>query len=155
MHDNPTQCTHAQAQVCLFCNYRIIIFLILYLFFNNLCSRHLAMVPTMSQRLQQPRMTQPQTVTSILSTAWIHQQDLLESSAIWCLVSFRLATLSVLPWSPASVSPELDDDYSLASSTTSLSPNSDLDTFPSKQAEDENDDNFFSSPEVSPGAESG
>ena len=59
------------------------------------------------------------------------------------------------PWSPASVSPELDDDYSLASSTTSLSPNSDLDTFPGEQAEeDENDDNFFSSPEVSPGAES-
>ena len=54
------------------------------------------------------------------------------------------------PWSPASVSPELDDDYSLASSTTSLSPNSDLDTFPGEQ----NDDNFFSSPEVSPGAES-
>jgi hypothetical protein len=58
------------------------------------------------------------------------------------------------PWSPVSVSPELDDDYSLASSTTSLSPNSDLDTFPCEPAEDENDDNFFSSPEVSPGAES-
>ena len=58
------------------------------------------------------------------------------------------------PWSPASVSPELDDDYSLASSTTSLSPNSDLDTFPGEPAEDENDDSFFSSPEVSPGAES-
>jgi hypothetical protein len=57
------------------------------------------------------------------------------------------------PWSPASVSPELDDDYSLASSTTSLSPNSDLDSFPGEPAEDEND-NFFSSPEVSPGAES-
>ena len=58
------------------------------------------------------------------------------------------------PWSPASVSPELDDDYSLASSTTSLSPNSDLDTFPCEQPEDEIDDNFFSSPEVSPGADS-
>ena len=52
------------------------------------------------------------------------------------------------------MSPELDDDYSLASSTTSLSPNSDLDTFPGEPTEDENDDNFFSSPEVSPGAES-
>ena len=56
------------------------------------------------------------------------------------------------PWSPVSVSPELDDDYSLASSTTSLSPNSDLDTFPGEPADD--DDNFFSSPEASPGAES-
>ena len=55
------------------------------------------------------------------------------------------------PWSPASVSPELDDDYSLASSTTSLSPNSELDTF---LGEPENDDSFFSSPEVSPGADS-
>ena len=55
------------------------------------------------------------------------------------------------PWSPASASPELDDDYSLASSTTSLSPNSDLDTFPGEPAED---DSFFSSPEVSPGADS-
>ena len=58
------------------------------------------------------------------------------------------------PWSPASVSPELDDDYSLASSTTSLSPNSDLDTFPGEPTEDENDDIYFSSPEASPGAES-
>ena len=55
------------------------------------------------------------------------------------------------PWSPASVSPELDDDYSLASSTTSLSPISNLDTF---LGEPENNDSFFSNPEVSPGADS-
>ena len=58
------------------------------------------------------------------------------------------------PWSPASVATEPDDDCSLASSTTSLSPNSDLDTFPGEAAEDEIDDIFYSSPAVSPSADS-
>ena len=54
-------------------------------------------------------------------------------------------------WSPASATTEPDDDASLASSSSSLSPNSDLDTFPAESVEDEDDDNFFSSLAVSPG----
>ena len=52
-------------------------------------------------------------------------------------------------WSPESATTEPDDDTSLASSVASLSPNSDLDTFPAESIEGEDDDDFYSSPAVS------
>ena len=52
------------------------------------------------------------------------------------------------PWSPGSAT--TDDDASLASPISSLSPNSDLDTFPGEPVEDEDEDGFFSSLAVSP-----
>lgn len=50
------------------------------------------------------------------------------------------------PWSPGSATSEPDDDASLASSVSSLSPHSDLDTFPGEPVEDEDDDNFYARP---------
>ncbi|KAF8802954.1 hypothetical protein BYT27DRAFT_7215003 [Phlegmacium glaucopus] len=62
------------------------------------------------------------------------------------------------PWmtSPASVSTDTDDDSSLASSTSSLSPDIfDMDTLLSEMpVEDEDDENFYISPAASPGSES-
>jgi len=62
------------------------------------------------------------------------------------------------PWmtSPASVNTDTDDDSSLASSTSSLSPDTfDLDTpLVDISVEDEDDENFYLCPAASPGSES-
>src|SRR5271156_1202621 len=49
------------------------------------------------------------------------------------------------PWSPGSATTNSDDDASLASSIPSLSPNSDLNTFPGEPVED-NDAKIIFSP---------